>query len=411
MTHIHVYLADRAERDIKVATIHTTTRRGRLSSVFTYDSAYLASADAYPLDPALPLRPGAWPSRGALPRAIADAAPDRWGRMLIAKREAALAREEGRVPRLVDDAGFLLGVADETRQGALRFALSDGGPFQHPAPEVPKLIDLPGLFHAATLAAREGSEANDAVKALLNAGSASLGGARPKAAVRDASQMLIAKFSHASDQWNVMAWEAVALDLARGVGITVPDTRLIDIGGSTVLLSRRFDRDDARRVPYVSALTLIEADDGAHADYLDIAQALARVSADPSRDLADLWRRIALSVAIHNTDDHPRNLGFLRSKRGWSPGPAFDLNPDPSPATTRVTSLAGAVGGPDTAAALVRHAAAFGLSGAAARAEASSVADVVATWRVHAERRGLDKAAQTLFGPNFATGIDALRRL
>jgi serine/threonine-protein kinase HipA len=253
-----------------------------------------------------------------------------------------------------------------------------------------------------------GAEADNAVKTLLNAGSASLGGARPKAAVREASHLFIAKFPHASDRWDVMAWEAVALDLAREAGVAVPDTRLTGIGGASVLLSRRFDRDGARRIPYVSARTLIGADDAGQADYLDVAQALARVSADPSLDLADLWRRIAVSVAIHNTDDHLRNLGLVRAGGGWRLAPAFDLNPDPSGPAVRVTSLAGAVGARDTAAALAAHAGTFGLSDAEARAEAKVVASAVANWREVAKRRGLDKAACQQFAPVFAGGIGAL---
>ncbi|MDR1213406.1 MAG: HipA domain-containing protein [Propionibacteriaceae bacterium] len=419
MTRIQIYLSEQGadgqaasgQSDIKVATLYTSLRRGRLTSVLSYETAYLASAGAYAIDPAIPLASGPWPSPGTLPRALLDAAPDRWGRMLIAKREASAAREDGRVPRQLDDAAFLLGTSDLTRQGALRFALTDGGTFQHPEPTVPKLVELPGLFQAVDQATRDGAEAEAAVKRLLSAGSASLGGARPKAAVRDGGRLLIAKFPHAGDGWDVMAWEAVALDLAGAAGITVATTRLVDVGGRSVLLSERFDRRGARRVGYISALTLTGLDDPDRADYLDVAQALARVSADPSRDLAELWRRIAFSVAIHNTDDHLRNLGLLRSQGGWRLAPAFDLNPDPLAGSARVTGIGGASGPRDSATALLERADSFGLSAAEARASARQVADAVAQWEAVAGRKGLGRAERDRFKVVFETGIDALRDL
>ncbi|MDR1264232.1 MAG: HipA domain-containing protein [Propionibacteriaceae bacterium] len=402
---VHVWLDG---RDVKAANLYTAFRRGRLTSVFGYEPDYLAGAGAYALDPSLPLTPGSWPSPGTLPRALLDAAPDRWGRGLIAKREAAAAREAGRAPRTLDDSDFLLGAADATRQGALRFALTPGGAFQHPEPQVPRLVELPGLLRAADLAARDGAESEAAAKALLGAGTGSLGGARPKAAVRDGSRLLIAKFPHAADHWDVMAWEVVALDLARSAGIATPDTRLVDVGGASVLLSTRFDRLGAARLGYISALTVAAADDAAQTDYLRLAQALATVSAEPSRDLADLWRRIALSVALHNTDDHLRNMGLLHVRGGWRLAPAFDLNPDPAGGTARATPLGGAATTADTAAALVEHAGEFGLSAGEARRQTAQVATAVAGWERAATARGLDRPARERFRPVFEAGVAAL---
>ncbi|MDR1187415.1 MAG: type II toxin-antitoxin system HipA family toxin [Bifidobacteriaceae bacterium] len=415
MTQIQVHLADlpggAGRRDMRVGTIYANTRRGRLTSVFSYDPAYVVESGAYAIDPAIPLGAGSWPSRGSLPQAVLDAAPDRWGRMLVAKREAALARESGRAPRSLNDADFLLGVADLTRQGALRFALTPGGEFHHPVPEVPKLVELPALLQAADEAARDGDETGEAVRTLLDAGSASLGGARPKAAVRDGERLTIAKFPHAGDRWDVMAWEAVALGLARAAGIAVAATRLVQVAGRAVLLSERFDRRGASRVGYISALTATGLNGAAQADYLDVVNALAQVSADPSRDLADLWRRIALSVAIHNTDDHLRNLGLLRVRGGWRLSPAFDLNPNPVGATARVTPLGGATGADDTAATLLAYAEAFGLTAGQARQEAARVACAVSRWSSLAEGAGVSKPEQERFRGVFESGTAALASL
>lgn len=59
---------------------------------------------------------------------------------------------------------------------------------------VPKLLELPRILQAIEDVARNGAGDDDlaAVKLLLDAGSASLGGARPKASVRDGDRLLMA---------------------------------------------------------------------------------------------------------------------------------------------------------------------------------------------------------------------------
>jgi serine/threonine-protein kinase HipA len=205
-----------------------------------------------------------------------------------------------------------------------------------------------------------------------------------------------------------MAWEAVVLELGRAAGIPTPANRLVDAGGRRVLLVERFDRRGAERLGYISALTLVGIDDAVQADYLDVAQALAHVSADPSRDLADLWRRVAFSVAVHNTDDHLRNLGLLRAKDGWRLAPTFDVNPDPAVGSVRATAVGGARGAEDSAEALARHAAVFGLSPAEARTEARRISKAVSRWDKAAVGRGLSRSARDRFAPTFEAGAAAL---
>ncbi|MDY7089393.1 MAG: HipA domain-containing protein, partial [Actinomycetota bacterium] len=235
-------------RTVAVGDAHFNFRRGRLTATFSYDRDYLSLPGAYAIDPALGLSTGAWPLPQGLAGAFSDAAPDRWGRTLIAKRIRAQAALDGRIPPALDDRDYLLGVSDETRQGALRFKTDPDDVFQHPSPDVPKLIALPSLLHAANAVTREGPDNLDAIKTLLDAGTGSLGGARPKASVRDDERLMIAKFPHHSDEWSVIAWEKTALDLAEVAGIPVPGRQLVGIDGSPVLLLDRFDREGQRRV-------------------------------------------------------------------------------------------------------------------------------------------------------------------
>jgi serine/threonine-protein kinase HipA len=233
----------------------------------------------------------------------------------------------------MSEVDLLLGVRDDLRQGAMRFRLDEQGPFLATETSgVPALTDLPALLSLAARAERDTADYED-LRRLLRAGS-SLGGARPKAHVLDAAgRLAIAKFpSVGSDTWDVMAWEKVALDLAREAGVTVPDSQLIRIGDRHVLIVDRFDRRGTDRVGYASAMTMLEARDGDQHSYLEIAAVIEERSAAATLELRQLWRRMAFSILISNTDDHLRNHGFLHGHgEAWSLSPAFDLNPNPDP--------------------------------------------------------------------------------
>jgi serine/threonine-protein kinase HipA len=310
-------------------------RRGSSeSATFAYDPAYLARPDAYQLDPALDLVAGQQQTPASLKLfgAFSDSAPDRWGRRVIARNAERDADDQHGGRRSFGEIDYLLGVRDDMRQGALRFRDSAGGAFlADEKTGVPPLVELPELLGAADRLERDEANA-DQLRILLRAGS-SLGGARPKANVLLADgRVAIAKFPSANDKHDVMRWEAVALSLARSAGIKVSDWTLHRVDDKPALLIDRFDRAGLLRVGYVSAMTMLEATDGTHGSYLEIAAVIEDNSPDATADLHQLWRRIAFSVLISNTDDHLRNHGFLRrTSAGWSLAPAFDLNPDPEP--------------------------------------------------------------------------------
>lgn len=386
--------------------------RGELTSTtFQYDLDYLAHPRAYQVDPALGLYSGTQQVTG-LPGAFADCAPDRWGRNLIRKRERALALEEERRARTLDDVDFLAGVSDHTRQGALRFRTGVGSPFLDPDHAVPKMIRLPELMRASEAAAGEGAQELAAVKTLLDAGTGSLGGARPKAAVRgddDNGRLLIAKFPHHEDDWDVMAWEATALDLAKAAGVTVPTYKLLQVEGRHVLLLERFDRTaNNQRIGYMSAMTLLERRDGQGGDYIEIAEQIEDVGGQVKKDLAELFLRAVVNVGLHNTDDHLRNHGFLRGEVGWVICPVFDVNPEPEP-KQRQTTIAGASGIDDEADGLAELARACRLNAAQTRAELDRIADVLERWRDTAAANGIGSAEITRFSPEIEQGIAVLR--
>ena len=321
-----------------VGRLRVRVRGGGESASFDYDPDWLNHPRRFALEPALALGPGPFHTRRALFGSIGDSAPDRWGRVLLRRDEVRRARHEGRAPRTLFESDFLLRVDDELRMGALRFSRSPDEPFlaEPRARRIPPLVDLGRLLAASTRVTRD-EEGDDDLRLLLGPGS-SLGGARPKAAVRDGDGGLaIAKFPHAADEYDIVLWEGVALSLARRAGIEVPDWRLEQVAGQRVLILRRFDRDGARRVPFLSAMSMLGADDREQRSYLEIADALRRHGVAAKRDLAELWRRIVFSILVSNTDDHLRNHGFLYDDApGWRLSPAYDLNPTPTQIRPRV---------------------------------------------------------------------------
>lgn len=387
-------------------------RRGRSqSATFSYTGEHLAREDAYSLDPALPLVGGALQTPVGVPLfgAMADAAPDRWGRTLLDRSEMRSAREQDRAPRSLDEVDYLLGVRDDLRQGALRFSRGRAPFLAEPDSGVPALTDLPALLALADRAEDDRADLGD-LQRLVQVGS-SLGGARPKAHVRTADgHVAIAKFpSRANDTWDVMAWEKVALHLAEVAGITVPSSTLLDLAGRRVLVVDRFDRGrDGSRTGYASAMTMLEARDGDRRTYLEIAGVVEERSAHATDELHELWRRIVLTVLVSNTDDHLRNHGFLHERVGvWRLAPAFDLNPDPQAGPTYLSTDIDGSGSPATLQAALGVCGLFRLSPAAARSIIGEVAAAVGTWRAVASSYGLSPRQLDAMAPAFSALDDA----
>jgi len=382
---------------VLVGRLWARMRKGRDSASFEYDDSWLMRDDRFALEPALQLGPGPFhtPRDKPLFGAIGDSAPDRWGRVLMRRAERRRAEAAGATPRTLREIDYLLNVNDESRQGALRFAREADGPFLAPsdAMPIPPLVDLPRLLSAAEHVAGD-ADTDEDLRLLLAPGS-SLGGARPKASVRDGDgHLLIAKFPHRDDEIDIVRWEAVALKLAEDAGIPVPQWRLETVGGRPVLLLRRFDREGGTRIPFLSAMSMLGATDNETRSYMEFVDALRQYGAAPKADMRLLWRRIVFNIMISNTDDHLRNHGFLYSGQdGWRLAPAYDLNPVPVDIKPRV--LATAIDLDDGTAALdlaMQVAAYFGLKAPEAREIAKEVGQAVSCWRQEAERIGFTGA-------------------
>lgn len=377
-----------------VGRLWARSARGRESATFEYDAAWLGKLGRFALEPALVLSHG--PQHTAPGRrlfgAFGDSAPDRWGRLLIQQEERRKAREENCAPRTLTEVDYLLGVADIARQGALRFSESEGGPFLATGVQIPPLVRLSALLNAALHITDNGASDED-LKLLLAPGS-SLGGSRPKASVIDRDGSLaIAKFPQHGDLIPINRWEGVALTLAAKAGIETPGWRIENVAGRPALLLRRFDRMGGQRIPFLSAMSMLNAEDNDQRSYLEIADALRQYGARPEADCAQLWRRIVLSILIANTDDHLRNHGFLYDAAGgWRLAPAYDLNPVPLDIKPRVlTTMIDEVDGTASLELAFQVAEHFGLKSDAATNIATEVRTSVRDWHIAAKTLGLSR--------------------
>lgn len=379
-----------------VGRLWSRTRKGHETATFEYDASWLENPAKFSLEPALMLGPGPFHTGADMPMfgAIGDSAPDRWGRALMRRMERRRAEREKQTPRTLLEIDYLLQVDDEVRQGALRFSETEGGPFlrEPGVTRTPPLIELPALLSAAERVV-EDKDSDEDLRLLLAPGS-SLGGARPKASVRDRDgHLAIAKFPRRDDEYHTVVWEAVTLSLAASAGLPVPDTRLETVAGKQVLLLRRFDRVGGHRIPFLSAMSMLGAPDNHTRSYLEIVDALRQHGASAKADIQELWRRMVFNILVSNTDDHLRNHGFRYvGDNGWRLSPAYDLNPTPIDIKPRILSTA--INEDDGTASLdlaLDTAGYFELKDSEAKAIIRDVGAAVSKWRETATGFGLQK--------------------
>ena len=392
---------------ILVGKLSADTVRGTEQFRFAYESEWLSSDHAQQLDPELELYGGdQFANENENFRVFLDSCPDKWGRLLMKRREAARAHAEHRKPRTLMESDYLLGVHDLHRMGALRFKTDADSAFlddeEMGTPPVAQLREL-------EFAARQVEEKRDVDDAeyrrwlnLLISPGSSLGGARPKASVIDEEGSLwIAKFPSRSDDHDVGLWEYVIAELADAAGIDMPPCRVERLAGPHhTFLTKRFDRIGDRRLHFSSAMTQLGYDDGEKsASYLELAEFLTKHGSKTAEDLAQLWRRIVFNIAVSNTDDHLRNHGFIFDETGWRLSKAYDMNPEPtgeglnlfvSDNDNRLDF--------DLAMSVSEF---FQLSGPGAAEILTEVRGAVAGWRATAQRLGLGRAECEAMAPAF----------
>jgi serine/threonine-protein kinase HipA len=410
---VHVYAnLERFGQPALMGELHCQQSRSGEIFSFNYDGAWLAGAETFAFDPDLALVAGhQYPASDRANFGIfLDSSPDRWGRVLMQRRENSRARQEGRRARTLTEWDFLLGVHDETRLGVLRFRVPPDGPFidsdaHLAAPPITSLRELQAasLQFEQHLNEEEHPEYERWLTQLFAPGT-SLGGARPKASVRDEQGTLcIAKFPSRQDTRDMGGWELVAHRLAAKAGIVVPQARPLRLQESpyTTFLVKRFDRTaHGGRLAFVSAMTLTQHKDGEPgASYLELVDLLQSRGADTARDCEQLFRRVLFNILIHNTDDHLRNHGFFLSEQGIRLSPAYDMNPsiDRTELTLAINEVETAC---DVSIAMNAYRD-YGLTAQQADRVLRQVQTAVHDWRGEANGLHVPKAEQDLMTPAF----------
>lgn len=340
---------------------------------------------------------------------FSDALPDRWGRTLLNRREQIVASEEKRPVRRLNSFDYLVGIDDESRMGGFRFSEIPGGKYINcdASLRVPPLANVCELMQAA-----HGIEASEELHVLpskrwlmqlLRPGT-SLGGARPKATVKDDDgNLAVAKFPSRKDDYDVALWEHFCHVMGRKAGINVADTHVVSGGLYNILLSKRFDRTGAgRRKHFASALTLLGLNDGDNAStgcgYTDIVDFIVRCGCDVKNNLEELYRRVAFNIIVGNSDDHFRNHGFILTQKGWELSPAYDINPtlyeEHSLLINRETNKSDL----DI---LLKSAGEYMLSADVAARIIAEVKTSMKTWRGEAAKLKLSRRDADMFAPRF----------
>ena len=366
-------------------------RQGRReNSAFAYDAGWLANSARFNVSADLQLTAGHQPHRATSPHdsvfhgAIADTAPDAWGRRLIARDHARRRKEHPKLPALTE-LDYLLAVDDSSRVGALRLRDPDGNWHRAAAAgrrSTPPLIELERVFHASR-AVELGQETAEDLRYLQGKGT-SLGGMRPKCTLVDEDgRLAIGKFPSVDDARSVTRGEVLALKLAVQAGIDAAPARVVRLGEVPVAVIRRFDRDETDgRIPYQSAASLLQASREEDRSYTEVADAIRTHGHAPTQDVRQLWRRLVFNLLITNVDDHLQNHGFLHVSQGqWRLAPAFDINPFPDKERESKTWLSEQDGPITDVRMLLARAPYFALGKAEALAVLAEVHAAVANWR------------------------------
>lgn len=367
---------------------------------FAYGRKYTERNNALPVDPAalpLGLTPGAVTTNKGLYGAFRDAAPDYWGRLVIAAERKV-------PPEALSEMDFLLD-ANATRVGNLDFRTTPNDP--EPPLDPPHFNRLEEVLDAASRI-EAGEELSGPLLRLLHQGT-SVGGARPKCTVEWQDALWIAKFPARGDTLNIPRIEYATMTLAGNCGIRIPALRLHSVGKTNVLLVRRFDREKHPegwvRKGFLSSLSLLQWDEADRLswDYGAIANAMRRHTS--VHDIRELFRRMVFNILARNTDDHPRNHGFLFDASGVTLSPAYDLVPSlAQPGVGTVFSLAMSVGARGREASLenaLSRARRFGLSGKEAGAVVEQLVETVRGWRDHFAAVGCPEAEIRALEPSF----------
>ena len=287
-----------------------------------------------------------------LPPAIADSLPDRFGNSLINAHLAMQGISAAEITAL----DRLAYVADRA-MGALEFK-----PTHSFGKESGGILDIVELVTAAREALRgriaTDEDSKNALQNLLSVG-VSAGGARAKAVINLDPKTCAITAGHrpeaGKESW-LIKFDGVGKDselgeseqygrieyayslMAKDVGISIPETRLLEENGRAHFMSRRFDRVDSFKrertgqdflqkmhMQSLCALDNVDFNLLHTNEYASLFMAINRLGLDEEARV-EAFRRMAFNHLAANCDDHSKNFSFLMDHSGiWQLAPAYDV--------------------------------------------------------------------------------------
>lgn len=400
-----------------MGVLYASLTKGKELFSFEYDTDWLKLPEARAIDPDLELYSGPQYLNDDKSNfgIFLDSSPDRWGRLLMRRKEAAIARKEERRARTLFESDYVLGVFDENRMGALRFKTDPNGDFldNNAKMATPPWTSLRDLEYASLQLERDDApddpEYLDWLNMLMAPGS-SLGGARPKANIQDVDGSLwIAKFPSGNDDKDIGAWEQLVYEMAIQCGIDMAESRIQKFSHHQhTFITKRFDRQaNGERIHFASAMTLLGYTDGVDyqdgVSYLELVEFLMQNGANINEDLKQLWIRIVYNICVSNTDDHLRNHGFILTNTGWILSPAYDINPIEGGNGLKLN-----IDSEDNAQNLdlaLSVAPYFRLETGEAQLIIDHIIEVISTWETIAKKLGISRAEMERMGSCFLSAL------
>ena len=264
-----------------------------------------------------------------LPSFLADSLPDRWGNAVFDTwfKEEGL-HEKDKTPLTK------LSFIGRRAMGALEFyPVLDSGFYDNEQVRIDRLYEQAKLIEQQ-LAGKNIPAGEPLTRRALTAIGTSAGGRQMKAIIAIAPDGTIysgqtgagPELEHCIIKFNtpehaLSETEMTYFQMARQCGITMMDSRLIEVEGTRHFLTRRFDRKDGEK-RFTQTLAAVDPDAHSYEDMFRTCRELEI----PKPEIDELFKRAVFNVFTNNTDDHEKNFSFLMSPEGqWHLSPAYDL--------------------------------------------------------------------------------------
>ena len=304
---------------------------------FEYSREWIETGlDISPLNASIKLPQNQRPIFGAsekiyqkLPPFLADSLPDAWGNELFEQWRQQQGIKLGEITTL-DKLAFI----GKRAMGALEFMPETPSFLTKESLDIKALTDLANKIYTQRELAQISPDQSLTMQALLAVGTPA-GGRQPKAIIainRETGDIRSGQVSDLKDyeycilkfgieERSAAELEMTYYDMATKAGIKMMPCWLIDVEGKKHFVTKRFDRDEGKKL-HMQTLAALYPEADSYERLLWVCRKM-RLS---ERDSEEVFRRMVFNILANNTDDHNKNFSFLMDEQGhWCLSPAYDL--------------------------------------------------------------------------------------